>query len=234
MGKEHPFDREPAGAGRPDEDDGKQSGAPTDELGGATELDRQPSRTDSTAPEDLTVLRSDLRFHALRNAYYHSARLRWFELQHRVLMFAIVLFGTAGVATLFGTGGSGVLAALTALLASADLVLDLRGKAQLHDALKRRYYMLLAKLDEEPDASAAKLRRWNARIIRITAEEPVSYRAVDALARNEAIDTLGLDEDDKEVVTSAQYRWRHWSPYQGVTFPLAKEMSDRPDAAAEV
>lgn len=216
------------GAGRPDEDDRQQPGAAAGELvGGAPELDRQSAGTasDDPASEDLSDLRSDVRFHALRNANYHSARLRWFELQHRVLMFSIVLFGTAGVAQLFGQG-SGILSAITALLAALDLVLDLRGKAQLHDALKRRYYMVLAKLDEEPDASAEKLRRWHARIIKITAEEPVTYRAVDALARNEAIDTLGLDEGDKEMVTPRQYRLRHWSTMQGESFPLAKSLAN--------
>lgn len=207
-----------------DKDDRQQPPAASELVGRATDLDREPAApAASAAPEELTALRDSLRFSAIRNAYYHSARLRWFELQHRLLMFAIVLFGTAGVATMFGKGGGGILAGITALLATLDLVLDLRGKAQLHDALKRRYYMLLARIDEEPDASAEKLRRWNARIIKITAEEPVTYRAVDALAANQAIDTLGWRHAKKELLTDRQYRLRHLSTMQGVSFALVDQ-----------
>lgn len=219
---------------------GQQAGTePGAEVGGESpgavglgerrpKLDGQPTTAAAEpASEDLTALdelRHDVRFAALRNAFYHSARLRFYEWQHRALMFAIVLFGTGGVANLFDkNGGSQWLAGVTALLATLDLVLDLRGKAQLHDALKRRYYLLLAKLDESPDAGERQLRRWHARIMQITADEPVTFRAVDAVAHNEATDTMGLDSGKKQVLTRHQYRWRNLCTYQGVTFPYAEE-----------
>lgn len=200
------------------------------------ELDREPpTATTSAEAQDLTlesyddalaIAREGFRFSALRNAYYHSARLRFYEWQHRALMFGIVLTGTAGVSNILTAyAGDRWFAGVTALLATFDLVLDLRGKAQLHDALKRRYYMLLARLEEKPDAGARQIARWQARILAITAEEPVTYRAVDAVAHNEAIDTLGLDPGEKQVLTKRQYRWRHFYTAQGVTFPYARELA---------
>lgn len=202
-------------------------------AGAGHDGDAPTSPTAEASPDDLSVgdierARHDLRFSALRNAYYHSARLRHFEALHRWLMFSIVLTGTTGASSLLLQGvGDRWLAALTALLATVDLVLDLRGKAQLHDDLKRRYFMLIARMDEEPNASLSKIHRWQAKIMKITAEEPVTYRAVDAVAHNEAIDTLGYDDGEKQVLSKSQYRWRHFTTAQGVTFPYKKD--DLPD-----
>ncbi|MGO4175729.1 hypothetical protein [Bosea sp. TAF32] len=215
-----------AGAVERDEISGNAPSAFRDDGG----VDGRPSddgRAACTGPE-AEIARaaqySALRFDVLRNAFYHSARLRHFEWQHRGLMFLIVLFGTAGVAdATTGVIGQKALAAITALLATVDLVLDLRGKAQRHDSLKQRYFMLLAKLDELPGAELRQIAKWRGKVNRITAEEPVTYRIVDALAHNEALETMGLNEDEKIHVTRLQYVRRHWTAAHGVSMPYVTQ-----------
>lgn len=215
-------------------DEDSRSSADTAAAGNGSQASGDDRPSPHTSDPDATAAgeglkqaveaRHQLRFSALRNAFYHSARLRHFEFWHRALMFLIVLTGTAGAASVFKSGfgdqstGDQWLALTTALLATVDLVLDLRGKAQLHDALKRRYYMLLAKLDESPDATIDQLRRWNGRVMRITAEEPVTYRITDAVAFNEAIGTLGIDQTERLYVSPWQHAVRHMAVGQGLHF----------------
>jgi hypothetical protein len=197
-------------------DDGRLDGRPGDDGRAAG----AGAETEVTRAECYSALRFDV----LRNAFYHSARLRHFEWQHRALMFLIVLFGTAGVAdATTGFIGQKSLAAITALLATVDLVLDLRGKAQRHDSLKQRYFMLLAKIDELPTADFGQIAKWRGKVNRITAEEPVTYRVVDALAHNEALETMGLNEDEKIHVTRFQYARRHWTAAHGVSMPYVTQ-----------
>lgn len=190
--------------------------------------DGQPPDTGTGQAEELNRRATELRFFVVRNAFYHLARLRHFELMHRGLMFLIVGTGTAGVADLAnGFIGQKGFAAITVLLAATDLVLDLRGKAQLHDALKRRYFELLAKLDEERNVSAERVGRLWGKATKITAEEPVAYRYVDALAHNEALQTLGLDEGALQYV-SAWQRWKgHFVTGHGVNIPYLRDCPPR-------
>ncbi|WNJ91111.1 hypothetical protein [Bosea sp. 685] len=235
MGQKPALGGEQAGTEPRAEDGGKQA-ATIGTIERRAELGGEPAAPDPEAealtPDDaLALARENFRFSAMRNAYYHSARLRFYEAQHRALMFGIVLTGTAGVANIFTAyAGDRWFAGITALLATLDLVFDLRGKAQLHDSLKRRYFILLARLEERPEAGARQMAKWQSRIYSITAEEPVTYRAVDAVAHNEAIDTLGLDPDDKQALTKSQYRWRHFYTAQGVTFPYAREVASAGDS----
>lgn len=203
------------------------------EIGGAassaderwTTNDRGPSASadNATLPAAEAVgvrSRASIQFDVLRNALYHDARLRHFEWAHRTLMFLIVLSGTAGVAKLFdGSGWDRLFGAATALMATLDLVLDLRGRARLHEDLKRRYYLLLAEIEEDVAPTDTQLTRWYGRLIRITADEPVTYRAVDAAAYNEAVGALGLGNENRLKINPVRFLLRHVLTAQGMDFP---------------
>ena len=137
-------------------------------------------------------------------------------------MFTIVACGTAGVSNSFETYvGQSTLSALTALLATADLVLDLRAKAELHGKLKFSYFELLAKVEESltlTDENSAKLQ---AEKIRLTATEPSEFRAVDAIAHNEAVDALGRDEQFRVRLPIWRRMLAHFVPFRGYTFEYA-------------
>ncbi len=59
----------------------------------------------------------------------------------------------------------------------------------MHDNLQRRYYELVAQIVDNPNEECAA--KWEAQLIRIYADEPAPMRALDAIARNAAVEALG-------------------------------------------
>lgn len=171
----------------------------------------------TAATEEMSNLerRDACRFDVLRNALVHTDRLGFFEFSHRLLMFAIVLSGTAGFGDLLN--GQKWFAAFTALLATIDLVFDLKGRIATHKDLRRRYYLLLADIDAQPAPTSTELAEWSSRMIKITADEPGEMPMVDAVAFNRAIEMLGLDRSHKLELSVWEKTLRHVWTYTGRT-----------------
>jgi hypothetical protein len=171
-----------------------------------------------------------LQFHALRNAYYHTARQQHLAALHRRLMFFIILCGTAGVSSLLEAWiGVKWLAAATSLLAALDLVLDLRSRADAHSRFRSQYYLLLAETKEVGPQKTldAKLAEWDAKLSRITAEEPGDYRVVDCIAHNNAIDTLGSDSEEKLLIPFWRTVTAHYHPAARFSPPTVREAKQK-------
>lgn len=135
-------------------------------------------------------------------------------------MFLVVALGTAGVGNFLAAAhiNQVALAALTAILAALDLVVDLRGKAELHGRLKLQYYALLAKIERSSQPSNKQLCEWQAEFIEFTALEPNEYRAVNAIAFNDAVDSLGRDASCKEKLGFHHRLFRHIYSFRGHDF----------------
>jgi hypothetical protein len=213
--------------------EGSQNSGAT--SGGATTEPERLSRTPAgsttvTAAEEVSASRDAIEFDVLRNALLHTMRQRWFDSLHRWLMFAIVLSGTAGVATVTtDLVGQVAFAATTALLATLDLVLDLRGKGRLHDDLRRRYYGLLAEIVARPGADAPQVAAWQAEMMRLTAEEPDNYRVVDCVAYNAAMRSLGRDPDHEIVIPWWRRQLAHVFTFPGFD-PVQRREISKPGA----
>jgi hypothetical protein len=210
---------------------GQQNGRSEDSAADARTAGHRPAEaataaTTTTAEEVGCIGLQDVQFDALRNAIYHTARCQHFGATHRWLMLLIVATGTAGIAN-FAEGVIGVsaLAAAGALLAALDLVLDLKGKASQHDRLKQEYYTLLAAIETTPQPDQAKVRRWRGSIIRLTAKEPRTYRAADAIAYNDAVDALGRDRTCRLKVPFFVAAFAHVWPFGGYSFLSLAEVS---------
>jgi hypothetical protein len=113
---------------------------------------------------------------------------------------------------------AGVIAGISALLAAIDLVYDYRGQARTHGDLRRKYYELLAELRSLPLPNHNDLLRLRSEIIRITSSEPTEYRAADAIAYNEACDTLGIKRDYQLYVPVRARLLRNLCPFYGMHF----------------
>lgn len=145
--------------------------------------------------------RTNIRFNALRNALYHTARRRSLERMNRLFNFLVVILGTAAVADALQVTGIPpyLIGMAVAVIGALQLVFDFGRQARDHQQLQRDYYALLAEIEAKPDATAEECAAWQGKLIRITADEPPVLRAVDAKAYNDAIDASGDFTKDQRL-----------------------------------
>jgi len=169
----------------------------------------------------------DPRFDALRNAIYHTERRSFFDLLNRGFNFLVIILG-AGVAAKVATNlrlGEYWLEMAVVFFATAQLVFDFGSRARTHEFLQKRYYDLLREMEEsEHDKNLA---HWSAKLLTLAADEPMTMRALDALAYNKALDALISDPEEIRLhrlyVSFLYRRLRHVIGFQGVQFKPTAE-----------
>ena len=144
------------------------------------------------------VLFRDPRFDALRNAVYHTQRGTFFDTLNRIFSFLVILVGAGVVGKVadFLKWNSIWFELIVVLLATLQLVFDFGTRAMEHKFLQRRYYDLLAEMElsAEPDVnSVAAKKKWSAKLLTIAGDEPMTMRALDAIAYNQALDAMHDD-----------------------------------------
>ncbi|MFZ5749879.1 MAG: hypothetical protein ACOY5U_02315 [Pseudomonadota bacterium] len=179
----------------------------------------------------MTPDRENIRFNVLRNALYHTARRRTFERRDRFFNFLVVVLGTAAAAdALAAFDVSQVWIGLAvAVIGALQLVFDFGGLARLHTALQRDYYLLLADIEANPDASAKQCAGWQSRMIRITADEPPLLRAIDAKAYNDALDATSVEASAERLHIPFRHRLLGGLiPFEGARYSKLSELGRSP------
>ena len=176
---------------------------------------------------DLERQAADLRFNILRNALYHTARSQFFDLLTRIFNFAVIVLGTSAAAEL-GHDAWNVdpkyLAAGAVLAATFQLVGDFAVSARIHAYLQRRCYELLAEMERAgASLNEEKLLDIQAKLTTVYGEEPPTMRALDAIAFNEACDSLG--KDGLLRIGFLESLLRNFCPFNGKSF---KDASKKP------
>jgi hypothetical protein len=161
---------------------------------------------------------SDVHFDALRNAIYHSARRRFYDTLNRAMSFIVVAAGTAAVSDLFDLP-SKAFAFAAALAGLLQLVFDFSGKARTHEFLQRRFYELVAEMNVATEPTAENIATWDAKLHGLYAEEPPPMRAMDAIAYNAALESLGKDPSKRIKISWVQSWLRHVFSFNGSAFP---------------
>lgn len=144
----------------------------------------------SRLPEKVEMF--DVRFAALRNAHYHMSRQAWFDGLNRVFSFAIILSGTAlawQVSQQKEFVGIAV-AVATTVIGALQLVFDLGGQARTHEFLKKRYYEVVQEIEKLESPATSDKSRLKSQLLSLSAEEPPVYRALDATAHNQIVDSI--------------------------------------------
>ncbi len=166
----------------------------------------------------------DLEFNCLRSAYGNQDREIFFSFLHRSTMFLVVLGGTAT----FGALTSNVewvrpqyIAFSITCLGLLDLVFDLSGKARIHSSLRHSFLSLLADV-KSSDAAAEKLER---NLHLLYAEEPPTYRAVEAMAFNAAVRSLGKDSTEQLRIPLIHRFLRHLIPFASADYQNHQEFA---------
>lgn len=168
------------------------------------------------------------RFDALRSALYHTERRKFFDFLNRLVNFVIVLLGAGAAAKwakLVHLEDVWIELAIV-VFATAQLVFDFGGSARVHEFLQRRLYELLAEIEGSDGYDPAAMRKWSSKLLTITADEPMTMRALDAIAYNKALDAI-VPADEKykfrQVVAWWQARLRHFVAFQAVDFSPRRE-----------
>src|SRR5947209_4224914 len=165
------------------------------------------------------------RFDALRNALYHTERKTFLDLINRSLNLIVILLGAgvAGKAAKLIHIEENWLELGVVLFATVQLVFDLGGRARDHQFLQRRYYDLLSEMENQNLDDEDTTRKWSAKLITISADEPMPMRALDAIAYNKTLEaTFGDDPEalrlHRQRVSFLQMRLRHVFAFQSALF----------------
>jgi hypothetical protein len=140
----------------------------------------------------------DPKFDALRNAIYHTARSKYFDLWNRIFNFIVIVLGATVVGKL-ATPHAGFDTWIEfgiVFVAALQLVFDFGGRAGTHAFLQKRYYDVLADMEMSSDVESPKaIKKWSAKLLTIAGDETITMRALDAVAYNSALDSITTDPE---------------------------------------
>jgi hypothetical protein len=166
----------------------------------------------------------NLRHMSLRNALYHLARRRWLETWGKLFNFSIVIAGTSAAADVFGyIPDSRIwLPFGIAAIGALQLVYDFSGRARTHEILQRRYFSLMAEIEECVEPDQLQCAKWSAEISRIAGDEPPTLRALDAIADNQATNAM-YGGGNRLKVNMWQSLTRQTLAHNGASFPIKED-----------
>lgn len=154
-----------------------------------------------------------------RSSRYHARRQAFFDRWHRVTAGVGVIFGSAAAVNLVTQGGMGWTlgaAFVITILSSVDLVVGTSVMARLHSDLRRRFLEMEASIRCSPTADQADINRWTVERLRIEADEPPVYVALDLLCENEMSRAKGDSPRAAlrwwEALTAHWWRWEDIDP----------------------
>lgn len=181
---------------------------------------------DNTTDEIVGV--DYLRLQALRNIIYHNARRYCLESISRWINFCVVLTGTATAASLSQFFHieekfvSLILGAFTAILGASSLVFDFAVRAKNHEILAKDYFRILAEIEGTVSATEGDIAKWRKYFAEVAANEPPTMRALDAMAQNEASQSLFGDDVRILRVNWWQRALKNVLPFGGTVFNYTK------------
>ena len=158
-----------------------------------------------------------------RCARYHTARRTFFDAWHRWMMVGVLVSGSAAVASLNATFGSGkalttVLMLVPVIVGAINVVWGIAQRARDHEVLARRFYDL-AKRINVMEADAGAVEGWRASILDIYSDEPALYHALNAECHNAVAQAIGADASQMQRVLWWQHKLRHWLRFSTKDFP---------------
>jgi hypothetical protein len=193
--------------------------APTTATKTRSESGHQRNSTGASSSEI-----ENLRFEALKGAYYHEGREAHFDWIHRFLLFTVTLSGTATASQLLASSpiSPAWIGLVTAIVGLIDLVFNLSGKARDHSFLKRRFVELSSFCDNSQLGIGALTERLHS----IYADEPPQFHCANAVAYNNAHRTIYDTHDDKLLdIPRCMSYFRNWRRYENYNFKRKNDAS---------
>ena len=157
---------------------------------------------------------SSLKFHVVVSVKYHTRRIRYFENVQNTTLFVAFIYSTVAftgfVETIFGEYAESALRVagfIVSMFVGISIVGRIGTKANDHSDLRRRFIRLQQKMEAVEDVDKGNLLKdcWDERLS-IEKDEPTINRVVHALAYNETVKSLSIDDTKKRYV---KILWRH-------------------------
>lgn len=186
---------------------------------------------------DLATARWNLLWATQKSARYHARRQGFFDRWRMMTAGASVLLGSAAAVDLLGRGGlivTLVSVLVVTALSTVDLIVGTSTAARLHSDLRRRFLELEIEIRcaSEP-ISKQGIDEWTRSRLRIEADEPPVYVALDLLCENEMARAHGKPPRARisrwATATAQWFRWETINPH----FPSA-ESSTTANKASEI
>lgn len=183
---------------------------------GHTIRTRQEAAATTDTPEKRL---SDLSFSVEKSLRYHHRRRGFFDAAHNVVMFGVLICGSAA----FAGKWPSLAGAAAAILGALDLVFQFSHKARDHQQLYRRFAELNVDLQSIDLADVPALERATKRRLEIEADEPPIYWALDADCDNEVCVAWGKDKNAGLVeLTKKQRLLMNFYRFDRAKFPDRK------------
>lgn len=147
-----------------------------------TKATSKPPASNTATSDKLTAEFETLEFNALMGSYYHNARRAFLTNMHRIVMFSVILLGTAAMSDLT-QGNEKILILISVVIATLDLVFSTSHKARDHDVLYSKFTSFLGELKSN-DITAENIKQWQSDLHQIWASEPPVLEALQALSHN--------------------------------------------------
>jgi hypothetical protein len=169
---------------------------------GANHQGGQSVRAAPTIEQQL----DDLRFHTLRASRYHDARQRFLDFWRKVLDGLVIVLGAGTVTSMIGDDPNALPTVLvglaTTVIGVVQLVTGLGERAQEHSWLKKRYFEVLADIEEtlaKGSPTTADLARISKARSAIWGDQPPTYHVLDCIAYNAAKRSLDNAPEGKLI-----------------------------------
>lgn len=152
----------------------------------------------TTTQDDYELSEYQLRL----GIHYHMRRQQFFEKWHRSTGVISLIFSTSAIAVITKNTELGIIcSAIVAIFQCFDLIIDTRGKAELHNSLRREYIQVNTKLIENKttysDSSNVDIEKM---IKVIEMNEPPVKKVLLELAHNDVCRSFGYDKNKFHTV----------------------------------
>lgn len=146
---------------------------------------------------------------------YHQRRRAHYDRLHKIGRLGVLLAGSSAIAQFHSVIAGLVVVVLSAL----DLTFELSAKARDHEFLYRRFNELAQKLRCEQRPTDDHVMEWINERLRIEADEPPAYWALEADCYNEVLYARGLNQMDAPTLTSYQRLLMNYMTFAKARFP---------------
>ena len=169
---------------------------------------------DRTERLDFAIDKS-LRYHQRRRAHY--------ERLHRLVMFGVILSGSAALGDVFAEPKC--FALLGTILATLDLVFGFSMKARDHVMLYSDFTALLIEIRTAVKPTERLLGEWDRRRLEIEAKEPPIFWAVEASCDNEVTLARGQEASGLVKLGRRHLLLMHWWRFENLN--LQRSISEQ-------